>query len=140
MIHLFIIKTNHNIQLNELHSQKEFITNNEHALTIKKDFSTKHYITNVFRSNSDYVEHNVYKKYDIRTFKNTSNISKHFNNYSNAVTNSYKMNKNNVKKACYILNDDITLNKTSNTYSNDTIIKTSSTFYTTDNQYFTKNK
>ena len=30
-------------------TQNNSITNNEHALNIKQDFSTKHYITNVFR-------------------------------------------------------------------------------------------
>ena len=45
----------------------------------------------------------------------------HINNYSNDVTNNYKINKvHNLKKTYYNLNDDITPNKTSNSYSNDT--------------------
>ena len=55
--------------------------------------------------------------------------------------NNYKINKtHNVKKTYYNFNGDITLNKTSNNYSNDTynIIKTNHTFNTTGNQYFTK--
>ena len=56
--------------------------------------------------------------------------------YSNDVTNKYKIHKTqNLKKTYYNFNDDITLNKTSNNYSNDTynIIKTNNTFNTTDN-------
>ena len=41
----------------------------------------------------------------------------------------------------YNFNDDITLNKTSNSYSNDTynITNNNNLFDITDNQYFTKN-
>ena len=48
--------------------------------------------------------------------------------------------RQNLKKTYYNFNVDITLNKTRNNYSNDTynIIKTTNTFNTTDNQYFTK--
>ena len=83
----------------------------------------------------------MYKKYDNRIFNNTHNITKHINNSSNDVTNSYKKNKiTNVKKTYYNFNDGITLNKTSNNYSNGTynIIKTNNTFNTTDNNYYTK--
>ena len=83
----------------------------------------------------------MYKKYDNRIFNNTHNITKHINNSSNDVTNSYKINKiTNVKKTYYNFNDGITLNKTSNNYSNGTynIIKTNNTFNTTDNNYYTK--
>ena len=60
---------------------------------------TKHYITNVFRSNNDYIGNNVYKEFDNRTFNNTSNITKHISNHSNDVTNGYKINEiKNVKK------------------------------------------
>ena len=47
---------------------------------------------------------------------------------------------NNVKKTSYNFNDDIAVNKTINRHYNYTysIIKTNSTFNTTDNQYFTK--
>ena len=94
----------------------------------------------MFRSDSGYVEHNLYNKYGNITFNNTNTIYKHINNYSNDVTNNYKINKiSNVNKPCYNFNDDTTLNKTSNSYSNDTynITKTNSLFNITDNQYFT---
>ena len=100
----------------------------------------KKYIANVFRSNSDYIVHILYKKYDNRTFNKTENIIKHVNNYSNDVTNSDNI-KNNVKKTYYSFNDDITLNKTSTDYSNDTynITKNTYLFDITDNQYVTQN-
>ena len=61
------------------------------------------YIPNVFRSNNGYIGNNIYiyiyKKYDNTTFDKTENVTKHINNYSNDVTNNYKMHKiNNVKK------------------------------------------
>ena len=62
-------------------------------LNIKKDFSTKHYVTNVFRSNNDYIENKSHKKYDNRTFNKTENVTKHIHNYSNNVTKKYKINK-----------------------------------------------
>ena len=95
----------------------------------------------MFRSNNDYIENNVYKKYGNRTFNSTNNITKHINNHSNDVTNNHKITKTNiVKRTYYNFNGDITLNKTSNKYPNGTynIIKTNNTFNTTDNQYFTK--
>ena len=55
--------------------------------------------------------------------------------------NNHKIHKcNNVKKKYYNFNGDITLNKTSNNYSDDTysIIKTNNTFNSADSQYFTK--
>ena len=110
-------------------------------MNIKQDLSTTHYITNVFRSNSDYIGNNVYKRYDNRTFNNTNGITKHINSHSNDVTNNSKIDKtNNVKRTCYNFNDDITLNKTSNNYSNDTynLIITNNIFNTTDNQYITQ--
>ena len=71
-------------------------TNNGNVLNVNKDFSTKHYITNAVRNN-DYIENNLYKKYDNRTINETENITKHMNNYSNDVTHNYKINKiNNV--------------------------------------------
>ena len=47
---------------------------------------------------------------------------------------------NNVSKTYYNFNGDITLNKTSNKYSNDTysMVKTNNAFNTTDNRYSTK--
>ena len=95
----------------------------------------------MFRSNNGYIANNVYKKYGNRTFNNTNSITKHINNYSNDVTNNYKINEiSNVKQAYYNFNGDITLNKASNQYSNGTynIIKTNNTFDTTDSQYFSK--
>ena len=75
----------------------------------------------MLRSNNDYVENNAYKKYDNRTFNNTNEITKHSSNHSNDVANNCKINKiSNVKQTYYNFNDDITLNKTSNTYSHDT--------------------
>ena len=83
--------------------------------------STKHYITNVIRRNNDYTENNVYNKYENRTFNYTNNITKHINNHSNGATHSYDRNNiNNVNKTYYNFNGGITLNKTSNQYSNDT--------------------
>ena len=110
-------------------------------LWILKGFSTKNYISNNFNSQIDYIENNLYKKYDNRILNNTNNITKHINTYSNGVTNSYMLNKiQNLKKTCYNFNDDITLNKTGNNYSNDTynVMKTNNTFNTTYNNYYTK--
>ena len=108
---------------------------------LKKDYPYKTYISNNYKSQIAYVENNLYKKQDSRTFNNTNNIYKHINQYSTDVFNNYKINKtHNVKKTYYNFNGDITLNKTSNNYSNGTysLIKTNNTFNTTDNQYFTK--
>ena len=72
---------------------------------------------------------------------NTSNTTKHINNFSNDVTNGYNINKiQNLREPYYNSNDEITLNKTSNNYPNDTynLIKTNDTFNTADNHYFTK--
>ena len=122
-------------------TKKNIINNNDNVLNVKKDFSTKNYISNNYKSQIDYIENNLYKKQDNRTFNNTNNIYKHINNYSNDVTNNYKINKvSNVKKSYYNFNDDITLNKTSNSYYNDTynITKNNNLYNVTDNQYFTK--
>jgi hypothetical protein len=122
-------------------TKKNTINNTEHILNVKKDFSTKNYISNNYKSQIDYIENNLYKKHDNRTFNNTNNIYKHINNYSNDVTNNYKINKvSNIKKSYYNFNDDITLNKTSNSYYNDTynITKNNNLYNVTDNQYFTK--
>ena len=98
-------------------TQRNSITNTENVSNIKKDFSTTHYITNVFRSNHDYIENHLYKRSDNRIFNNTNNITKHINNHSNGATNNYKANKiNNVKTTYYNFSCDITLNKTSNKY------------------------
>ena len=102
-------------------TKKNTINNNEHILNVKKDYSTKNYISNNYKSQIAYIENNLYKKQDNRTFNNTNNIYKHINNYSNDVTNNYKINKiQNLKKTYYNFTDDITFNKTNNSYSNDT--------------------
>ena len=108
-------------------------------MNVKKDLSTKNYLTNVFRNNNNYTENNLYKKYDNRTFNTAEDITKHINNYSNDITNNYKINKiNNVKKTYYNFNDEIILNKPSNNYYNDTynITKNNNLFNITDNQFF----
>ena len=119
-------------------TKKNIITNNDNILNIKKDFSTKNYITNILRSSNDYIEHNLYKKYDNRTFNNTNNTYKHINNYNNDITNNYKINRiNNVKKTYYNFNGNNILNKTNNIYSNDTanITKKPNLSNITDNNY-----
>ena len=95
----------------------------------------------MFIINNGYIENNVYKEYGNRTFNNTNNTIKHINNYSNDVTDNYKIVKtNNIRTTFYSFNEAITLNKTSNTRSNGTyiIIQTNNTFNTTDIQYFTQ--
>jgi hypothetical protein len=119
-------------------TKKNIITNNDNILNIKKDFSTKNYITNILRSSYDNIEHNLYKKYDNRTFNNTNNTYKHINNYNNDITNNYKINRvSNVKKTYYNFNDNNILNKTNTVYSNDTvnITKNTNLFNITDNNY-----
>ena len=64
------------------------ITNNVHVLNIKKDFSTKHYITHVFRSNNKYTKTNLHKTYDNIIFNNTNNITNRINNYVNGITHN----------------------------------------------------
>jgi hypothetical protein len=111
------------------------------VLTIKKEFSTKNYISNNYKSQIDYIENNLYKKQDNRTFNNTNHIYKHINNYSNDVSNNYKINKvSNVKKTYYNFTNDVVINKHSTINSNDTynITKNNSSYNVTDNQYFTK--
>ena len=64
-----------------------------------KDFLTKNYRSNNYKSQIDYVENSLYKKQDNRIFNNTNIITKRINNYSNDVTNNYKMDKiQNLKK------------------------------------------
>ena len=43
-----------------------------------------------YKSQIAYVENNLYKKYDNRTFNNTGNIYKHINQSSTDVSNNYK--------------------------------------------------
>ena len=49
--------------------------------------------SNNYKSQMAYVERKLYKKQDNRTFNDTNNIYKRINNYSNDVTNTYKINK-----------------------------------------------
>ena len=98
-------------------------------------------MSNNYKSQIAYVENNLYKKQDNRTFSNTNNIYKRINQYSTDSNNNYKINKvSNVKKSYYNFNGDITLNKTSNSYYNDTynITKNNNLYNVTDKQYFTK--
>ena len=48
-----------------------------------------------------YVENNLYKKQDSRTFNDTDNIHKHINQYSTDVFNNYKINKTHSVKKTY---------------------------------------
>ena len=97
---------NRNFSDNSFHTKKQLITNSltnyitkgnsitndEHVSNIKMT-STKHYTTNAFRSNDNYTGNKLYKKYDSIALNNTENTTKHINNYSNDVTNSYKINR-----------------------------------------------
>ena len=51
--------------------KKNIINSNEHVLNLKKDYLYKTYITNSYKSQIAYVENNLYKKHDSRTFNNT---------------------------------------------------------------------
>ena len=118
---------NHRYNDNHHYNKKQYITNNitnniskqnnivnsENILNIKKDYSTKQYITNNFKFHSDYLENNLYKKYDNRIFNNTNNIQKNINTYDNDISNSYKINKiTNLKKSYYNCIDDVIFNNT----------------------------
>ena len=48
--------------------------NNEHVLNLKKDYSSKNYISNNYKSQIAYVENNLYKRSDSKAFNNTNNI------------------------------------------------------------------
>ena len=77
------------------HTAKKHITNNnENVLNAKKDYSYKTYVSNNYKSHIGYVENNLHKKQDNRTFSNTNNIHKHINQYTTDVFTSYKINKN----------------------------------------------
>ena len=126
---------NHRYTDDHYYNKKQFITNNitnnitkkntinntEHILNVKKDFSTKNYISNNYKSQNDYIENNLYKKQDNITFNNTNNITKHFNNYSNDVTNNYKIKKiQNLKETYYNSQHDVCINKHNTNDTNDT--------------------
>ena len=74
-------------------TKKNIINNNGNVLNVK-GYSYKTYITNNYKSHIGYVEENLYKKQDSRTFSNTNNTFKHINQYSTDVFNNYKINKN----------------------------------------------
>ena len=120
---------------------KNTINNTEHILNVKEDFSTNKYISNNYKSQIDYIGNNLYKNRDNIIFNNTNNITKHINNYSNEVTNNYKINKiQNLNKTYYNSQHDAFINKHNTINANDTynITKNNSLCNVTDNQYFTK--
>ena len=93
-------------------TKKNIINNNENVLNVEKDYSYKTHVSNNYKPQIVYVENNMYKRSDNRTFNNTSNIHKHMNTYSTDVFNNYKINKtHNAKKTYYNFNGDITLKK-----------------------------
>ena len=59
-----------------------------------KDYSYKIYVSSNYKPHIGYVENNIYKRFDNRTFNNTNNIYKHINQYSADAFNNYKINKN----------------------------------------------
>ena len=87
------------------------------------------YISNNYKSQIGYIDNNLYKKYDI-IFKNTNNITKHINNYSNDVTNNYKVHEvPNVKKTYYNFTNDAVINKHNTINTDDTYSITKITTY-----------
>ena len=93
-------------------TKRDIINNNGDVLNVKKDYSYKTYVSNNYKSHIGYVENNLYKEQDNRTFNGTSNIYKHINQYSTDVFNSHKVNKtHNVKKACYNSNNGVFINE-----------------------------
>ena len=98
-------------------------------------------MSNNYKSQIAYVENNLYKKQDNRTFNNTNNIYKHINQYSTDINNNYKINKvSNVKKTYYNFTNDVLINKHNTINTDDTynIIKNNNIFNLTDNNYYTK--
>ena len=73
-------------------TKKNIINKSEKVLNLK-DYSYKTYITNSSKSQTAYVENNLYKKQDSITFNNTTNIYKHINQYSTDVFNNCKIIK-----------------------------------------------
>ena len=69
-------------------TKKNNIHNTENVLNINKDYPYKTYVANNYRSQIAYVENNLFKRTDNRTFNNTNNIIKNINNYSSDVTNN----------------------------------------------------
>ena len=121
--------------------KKDFIYNNEQVLNIRKEYSPKIYNSTSYRTVLDYVENNLYKKYDNRTFNNTSNVYKNINQHNTEVVNTYKINKHlNLKKTYYNINDNIVIHKnnTINTNDNRNVTKHNKLFNITDSHYYTK--
>ena len=133
-------QTINNSSINHI-TKKNIINNNENVLNAKKDYSYKTYVSNSYKSQIAYVENNLYKRSDNRTFNNTSNIPKHINQYPTDVFNNYKINKtHNVKKTYYNYNNGVFINKHNAITTNDTynITKNNSLYNVTDNNYYTK--
>jgi len=121
--------------------KKDFIYNNEQVLNIRKEYSPKIYNSTSYRTVLDYVENNLYKRYDNRTFNNTSNVYKNINQHNTEVVNTYKINKHlNLKKTYYNINDNIVIHKnnTINTNDNRNVTKHNKLFNITDSHYYTK--
>ena len=107
----------------------------------KKDYSYKTYITNNYKSHIGYVENNLNKKQDSKTFNDTNKLYKHINQYSTDVFNNYKINKTqNVNKTYYNYNNDVFINKHNTINTNDTynITRNNSLYDVIDNNYYTK--
>ena len=88
-------------------------------LNLTKDCSSKNYISNGYKSHVAYVENDLYKRSDNRTFNNTNDISKNINQYTTDVVNNYKTNKvSNLKNSHYNFNDDVVIHKHNTMYTN----------------------
>ena len=73
-------------------------------LNIRKEYSPNIYNITNYRSQIAYVENNLYKKSDNRTFNNTNNIYKNINQNNTEIVNNYKINKRlHLKKHIIIL-------------------------------------
>ena len=110
---------------------------------LKKDCSYTTYRSNNYKSQIGYVENELYKRSDNRTFNNTNNIYKHINQYSTGVFDNYKINKtHNVKTTYYNVTNDVVVNKHNTINTNDTynINKTNNLLNVTGNQHFAKNR
>ena len=107
----------------------------------KTCYSYKTYISNNYKSQIAYVEHNLYKRYDNITFNNTNKTCKRIIQYSTDVFNNYKINKiHNANDTCGICTNDVVINKHNTINTNDTynISKPNNLLNIPDNQYFAK--
>ena len=101
----------------------------------------KTYIGNNYKPQSAYVEINLHKRPDNRTFNNTNNIYKHINQYSTDVFSNYKINTtHNANKTYYNFTNGVVLNKHNTINTNDTynVTKINKLANVNDNNYFTK--